>query len=115
MEFKDLFQQAISEKVEEDSNDWGFDVYGEFLTIHLTKSKYTDLTEFEVKGSKTLGKFKGSDTAKGEYEEKDWTTIEKSYVKAMDKASKEVAKATAIFEKTLEKTFKDLEKFSKQF
>jgi len=115
MEFKELFEQALTEKVEVDSNDWGFSADGEYVRVSVNKAKYNDLTELTIKGTRILGKIKSSEYVKGQYQEKDWVTIEKFYAKEMEQASKEVAKAVAIFEKSLEKTFKNLEKIAGNF
>ncbi len=115
MEFREIFEAVLNERIEADGNYNGLSVFGELVNVFIEKEANNNLMGFRVSGSSLLPKIKSVEATKDEYDEKDWLEIEKQYTEIMKKASSEIAQALSVFEKSLKTTIKKLEKTTNKF
>ena len=105
----------ILEKVESDSDYNGLRVYGEDLNVSLRIGKHNDLMDLKYDGGGMKSKIRSVENVKNEYQEEDWTKIEKMYDKIFKEASADITKLVAKFEKEMDGILKDTAKKTEKF
>ena len=106
----------LNEKIEVSADDRGLSVYGDILDVRLKQAKHNELMEFDISGSFSVAsRVKSLESLLGQYDEKDWPTLEKEYKKATTKAAKYIEEAVKQFEKHMELAVKSMEKDLKKF